>query len=160
MKFNIALTALWFLLFPVLAFAGHTAFDNMTELDEELADLKGQVGIVIEGSIELVDGYVAWRDHDGIGTDGNIGVVLLDDLRINGGGGIGSMEIKGLTIDADTNASGVTSLIIQLPKITGEFTIGNLSLGESVDDARTRSLGSLSITNMDLSSGTMQISPH
>ncbi|ACL03867.1 conserved hypothetical protein [Desulfatibacillum aliphaticivorans] len=161
MKYRFFIIALCVLLFPALAFAGHSAFDNMVELDEELGGLSGQVGIAIDGSIKLVDGYTAWIDQDGLNGDAsNNGVLLFDDLRLNGGGGNGPLMIQELTIDADTNAAGKTVLIINLPKISGEFTVGNISIGKDIEDARENSLGSISIRDVDLSKDTILLSPH
>ncbi len=158
-KFLMLAIALLFA-FPALVLAGHTAFDNMTELDEELATLTGQIGITIDTSIEITDGYIAWTDTDGNGIDGEQGVVLLDNLRVNGPGGVGAMDMTGLTIDCATNASNTTYLVIGLPSIVGQISFENICLGENVTDARNNSLGALSIGDLNMSSSTVKISAH
>ncbi len=161
MKKMLAIAATALLVLPVLAMAGMTAFDNMTELGPEMAEITGQVGITIDSSIEVTTGYLAWGDSNGYDTTDTAGVLKLDGLTVNGGAPGTALDQTGLTIDAGTTGS-TSYLVIGLPSISGKITIANVVLGTMATDAATatNSLGSITIGNLTIPKSTVKISAH
>ncbi len=164
MKKYLALTAAMLLIVPVLAMAGMTAFDNMTELGDEMAEVTGQVGITIDSSVRIDDGFFAWTDADGWGTTGQAGAsgsLYLDNLRVYGNTGTTSfLEQNGLKIDAGTDTGGTTYLCITLPRVQGVIEVGSIGLGTNQTVAAANSLGSIMIGDLDMAGSTLKISAH
>jgi hypothetical protein len=167
MKKLLALAAAMLLVLPVLAMAGMTAFDNMTELGDEMAEVTGQVGITIDSSLDLTIGYLAWTDADGYGSTlgtggtGGAGCLRLDTITVNDGAG-GALDMTGMTIDAGSNAAGVGYLVIKQPSIEGTVTVGNIYLGTGIADTydETMSLGSVTISGLTVGTSIVKISAH
>lgn len=141
------------------------AFEDMfADLDElrqpELADVTGQVGITIDMSIEITDGYLSWGDSDGFDTNtfNEPAYLTLSDLRLNNGQDpTGPLEIVGLTIDAGTD-NARSYILIGMPRINGRVSFDSIKIGTDVDEGG--SMGSLCIGDLDVSASMMKITSH
>lgn len=161
MKKMLAIAAAMLLVLPVLAMAGMTAFDNMTELGPEMADVTGQVGITIDTSVQVTDGFLAWGDSDGY-TGVSTGAWLkLDNLTVNDGTvAPGPMDQTGLTLDAGATAN-TAYLVVGLPSISGQISIGAVYIGTAADFTNpAESLGSITIGDLSVATSTLKISAH
>ncbi len=162
MKKIVAFAATMLLVLPVLAMAGMTAFDNMTELGPELADVTGQVGITIDSSIEITNGYLAWGDRDGFdSTISAAGFVTLQGIAVGNGTGTGPLQQTGLKLDAGTDTS-KSYLVVTLPSIDGSIAVSDLVLDTTAGATATttNSLGSVTIGNLQVTGSTLKISAH
>ncbi len=152
---KLAILAAVLMLIPASVMAGMNILN-----ESSLNDVTGQVGITIDTSVRVVDGFLAWGDSDGHATEATGGgFLVLDGLTVNDGlGGTGAMTQDNLTIDAGTTLT-TSYLVIGLPSITGQIGIANIFLGSTISGA-SESLGSITIGDLDVPSSTIMISAH
>ena len=136
-------------------------FAAMDELNHpDLADLTGQVGIRIDLSVEIYDGYVAWGDSDGVSDDylSDPAYLTMSDIRLNNGmDPVGPMDIIGLTIDAGTDNK-QSYILIGMPSISGLISFDEVKIGKNIDEGE--SLGSLVIGDFRLAPSHIKITSH
>ncbi|SHJ81127.1 hypothetical protein SAMN02745216_02316 [Desulfatibacillum alkenivorans DSM 16219] len=147
------------ILAAILMLVPGMALADMGLLNESsLNDVTGQVGITIDQSLKATIGAVEWTDADGFETTtpggGNTGALELSVITIDNGGN--AISMTGLTIDADD-----ASLVIGLPAMTGDISVGNIYLTDGSTAATTSSsLGSLTISDLNMSGSKVVVMPH
>ncbi len=156
---KLAILAAVLMLIPASVMAGMNLLN-----ESSLNDVTGQVGITIDQTLQVNDGFFAWTDSDGWGTTGQAGaqgVLKLDNLTINDGG-TGSMDLTGMKIDAGTDTGGTTYLVITQPSMEGQIAIGAIYLGTSIAAATgdNQSLGAITIGDLSVAGSTVKISAH
>ncbi|ACL03864.1 conserved hypothetical protein [Desulfatibacillum aliphaticivorans] len=150
------------ILAAILMLVPGMALADMGLLNESsLNDVTGQVGITINQTLEATIGSVEWEDFGGDGgTTSNTGALELNDITIDNGAS-GPISLTGLTIDANTSATNVSSLVIGLPAMTGTITVGNIYITDGTTAGTAAdSIGSLTITDLDMSGSTVTIMAH
>ncbi|WGW63325.1 DUF6160 family protein [Pseudomonas aeruginosa] len=132
---------------PLLAHADLKAMD-----DGALSDVTGQASISISGTFQGSVGAVTYTDTDtnggSCGFDQNID---LPALTID--------DTKPLTIDVVTTDIGGKStqqLAIGLPAITGDVTVGAIKVG----DTSAASIGSLTVSGLNMAGSTIKVWGH
>ncbi|MBI9077517.1 MAG: hypothetical protein JEZ02_19085 [Desulfatibacillum sp.] len=132
--------------------------------ESSLNDVTGQVGITINQSLAASIGGLKWTDGDGDG--GTAGAITLDTIAINNGWTADAIPVAipiamtGMTIDCNTTG-GVSSLVIGLPAMVGQITVGNIYLTDgTAAGLPANSLGSLTISNFDMTGSTVTIMAH
>lgn len=122
--------------------------------DAALAEITGQAGLTIDMDVKVSIGNVAYTDTDG-GSTAAPGTLNIGTLEINDGLGAthassGALSLAGLTVDVDS----VNGVQISLPPITGRISLGSIDMGTGT------SIGSVSITNLNMAGTNINIRGH
>lgn len=127
--------------------------------DAALAEITGQAGLTIDMTVQATIGAINYTDTDGWVHPSNVdglgaslaaaGTLGITNLAISNGAG-GGLDLSGLTVDVDA----VAGVVIGLPAITGAIDIGGIDMGTGI------SIGSVSISNLDLQGTTIAIRAH
>ncbi|WP_070332964.1 DUF6160 family protein [Pseudomonas aeruginosa] len=131
---------------PLLAHADLKAMD-----DGALSDVTGQAGISISGTFQGSVGAVTYTD-----TDTNGGSLRLENISLPA---LTFDDTKPLTIDVVTTDIGGKStqqLAIGLPAITGDVTVGAIKVG----DTSAASIGSLTVSGLNMAGSTIKVWGH
>ncbi|WP_035219530.1 hypothetical protein [Desulfatibacillum aliphaticivorans] len=111
--------------------------NNLEELDQsDLASHTGQIGIRIDISLEVTDGYLCWKDKDGYAEDGvpgDPGYLTFSGMKMNDGNDpAGPMIINNLVIDTGYGNE-FSYMAISLPDIIGRVSFDAIKLGDGQD---------------------------
>ncbi|RTT39986.1 DUF6160 family protein [Pseudomonas paraeruginosa] len=129
---------------PLLAHADLKAMD-----DGALSDVTGQAGISISGTFQGSVGAVTYTDTNGGSL--RLESISLPALTID--------DSKPLTIDvvtADIGGKSTQQLAIGLPAITGDVTVGAIKVG----DTSAASIGSLTVSGLNMAGSTIKVWGH
>lgn len=141
MNFKQLVLAAAVLAVPFMAQAGMTSMD-----DSALSSVTGQDGISIAGDFSGTIGKISYLD----GTNSlNLNTISFTGFEI--------LETDPLKIDVVTSTvlTGVQQLAISLPTMTGEVSVGSITLG-----AAGASLGGVAISNIDMGGTTVKVWGH
>lgn len=129
-------------------FMAHADLKSMD--DTALAGVTGQDGISIAGTFNASIGAVTYTDAD---TNG--GSLVLQGIHLPS---VTIADSAPMTVDVVTTTIGSTptqQLAIGLPTVTGDVTVDAIKVGSS-----GASIGSLTVSNLNLAGSTVKIWGH
>ncbi|MDY6854020.1 MAG: hypothetical protein SWO11_04830 [Thermodesulfobacteriota bacterium] len=144
----IAMAALIFL--PLFAMAQMSAIS-----DSQLEAIVGQDGITIDMTLDAYIQLISYGDTDGF-SGSSAGYLNIAQLAIPD---TGTINLTGLTVDVETT-SGISRLAIGLPTISGGISIGAIRVGSAATSTSGSSIGTVSISGLNLSGSTIYVRGH
>lgn len=130
---------------PFLAHADLKSMD-----DTALAGVTGQDGISIAGTFNAQIGAVTYTD-----ADANGGSLVLEGIHLPS---VTIADDAPLTVDVVTtniNGTDTQQLALGLPSVTGDVTVDAIKVGSG-----GASIGSLTISNLDMAGSTVKVWGH
>ncbi|AMO77352.1 hypothetical protein SAMN05216577_15017 [Pseudomonas citronellolis] len=138
---------------PFLAHADLKSMD-----DSALAGVTGQDGISIAGDFKASIGAVVYTDKI---DDTKSGSLRLENITLTGPGGTALKidDANPLTVDVVTTKIGTADtqqLALGLPGMTGDVSVGAIKVG----DTSAASIGSLTVSNLNMAGSQVRIWGH
>ncbi|KAF1052741.1 MAG: hypothetical protein GAK43_01766 [Stenotrophomonas maltophilia] len=131
---------------PLLAHADLKSMD-----DSALAGVTGQDGISIAGTFTASVGAVIYKDSDTNGGSLRLENISLPSVTIS--------DANPMTVDVVTtkiNGTDTQQLALGLPSVSGDVTVGAIKVG----DTSAASIGSLTISNLNMAGSQIRVWGH
>ena len=139
-----------------LVFLPLSAMAQMNAISEsEMEEIVGQDGITIDMTLDAYIQLISYGDTDGF-SGSSAGYLNIAQLSIPD---TGSFNLTGMTVDVETTG-GVSRLAIGLPTISGGITIGAIRVGSAAASNSGSSIGTVTISGLNLAGSTVYVRGH